>query len=301
MLPLVDFEKLRTFYVSTKTGKFSAAAQELGMDSSSITRQIQGLERDLNCILFERNGFRGLRLTEKGKILESIAHKLFAAAAEIEPALSKADNDLEGNLKVWVHGGYSFNFVSAYIDEFMKTNPQICLEIITSSDVMDVSIREADIAIGPNIESNNDLIEKKLFTYNLKLYASRNYLEAHGTPKNIEDLKEHRFVSASSPSLKFSSKVNWYLELIPDIILDPYFVSNSRIMIEKIIKMGFGIGSKSPQFIDKNDPDLLEVLPEVSGPEISVSMAYGEHFKNSKKVDALFDFFKGKACLFFKD
>jgi DNA-binding transcriptional LysR family regulator len=297
MLPTIDFERLRTFYIATKKGKFSIVAQELGMDSSAVTRQIQGLERDLECILFERNGFRGLRLTEQGEILQNIAHQLFTHVAEIKPALAQVENGLKGHLTICVHAGYSLHFVAYCIDEFVKQYPNIALEIITAPGFMDVTIREADIVIGPNIENKDDLIEKEIFTYNLKLYASKEYIQEHGMPKDVADLKNHRFVSASSTSVKFFSKINWYLDLLQEEPLHPYFISNSGMIIEKSIRRGVGIGSMSPQFIDKDEPTLVEVLPHITGPKLTSFMAYGKHFEKSKKVEVLYNFLLEKAAL----
>jgi DNA-binding transcriptional LysR family regulator len=296
MLPTVDFERLRTFYLAAKTGKFNATAELLGIDTSSVTRQIQGLERDLNCILFGRGGFRGLQLTEKGKALQVIAHDLFTNVARIEPALSKIDNEMEGPLKICVHGYYSFKFLSSCIYEFMEKYPNIPLELITSPSLMDVSTREADISIGVSMENHENWIERKLFTYNSNLYASQKYLEIYGIPKDVDDLRNHRFVSAAGPSVRFFSKVNWYLELIPNVMLTPYFVSNSSTAIVDAIKKGIGIGSMSPQFF-RGDSDLIPILPHISGPALTVNMVYGEHFQNSKKVETLYSFLQERINL----
>jgi DNA-binding transcriptional LysR family regulator len=269
MLPTVDLERLRTFYTAAKSRKFNAAAGELGIDSSSVTRQIQALERDLNCILFERGGFRGLQLTEKGKILQEIAHTIFSSVAGIEPAFSKVDNKMEGSLKICVHGLYSSKFVSSCIYEFMEKYPNISIEIASAQNLIDLETREVDIAIGPNIERVGECIERALFTYNLKLYASKKYLGKYGIPKDVNDLENHRFVSAAVPYLKFFSKANWYLNLIPGIQLEPYFISHLQPLIEEAIKMGVGIGSLSPEF-SKRDEDLVPVLPHISGPELTI-------------------------------
>lgn len=301
MLPVIDMERLRTFYIAAKTGKFNAAAEELGMDSSSVTRQIQNLERDLNCLLFERGGFRGLQLTEQGEVLRSVAHDLFAKIAGIQPAISQIDNKLKGPLKICVHGGYSLYFLSDYINEFVKKYPKIFPEIIVAPGFLDVSLREADIVIGPNITHNGDLIEKKLFTYSSKLYASKEYIKTYGKPKDVEDLKNHRFVSASGPIIKFYSKANWYLDLIPDATLSPHFVSNSGLSIERAIKEGVGIGSFPSSFVEKDDQNLVPILPHITGPEIIISLAYGIHFEKSKKVNTLYEFLLEKGKLIMAD
>lgn len=299
VLPLIDFEKLRTFYVSAKAGKFSIAAQKLGMDNSAVTRQIQILERDLNCSLFERGGFRGLRLTEKGHILLSLAHELFEKVAEIEPALSQADNVMGGSLRLWVHNGYTLEFINSCLDEFVESYPSICIDMITSSDYKDVVTREADVAIGPNIEKSDDLIDHKLFTYDLKLYAAKSYVEKYGLPKTVQDLRKHRFVSASSPSSKFASKLNWYLDLDPEKMISSFFSASSNVILSKFASKGVGIASMSPQFI-RDRQDLVPILPEISGPTLVTSIAYGEHFKNSLKVNTFCDFLKEKSREFFK-
>jgi DNA-binding transcriptional LysR family regulator len=299
MLPVIDMERLRTFYIAAKAGKFNAAAEELGMDNSSVTRQIQNLERDLNCLLFERGGFRGLQLTEQGQALHAIAYEILSKVAEIQPTISQIDNKLSGPLRVCVHGGYSLHFLSSHINQFAKKYPKIFLEIIVAPNILDMALREADIAICPNIINNNDLIEKELFNYKFKLYASKEYIKNYGKPEKVEDLKNHRFVSASGNFLKFYSKINWYLDLLPGGVLNPHFISNAGVCVEKAIKEGVGIGSFPSTFVSKDDPNLEEILPHVTGPKLTMSMFYGAHFEHSKKVETLYKFLleKGKSIV----
>jgi DNA-binding transcriptional LysR family regulator len=203
---------------------------------------------------------------------------------------------LEGPLKIWIHGGYSLKFVSSHIEEFIEKYPKITFEIISSQDFMDVTIGEVDIAIGPNAENTGNFIEKKLFSYNLKLYANRKYIETYGEPKDVDDLKDHRIISAASSSLKHFSQANWYLNLSSDMALEPYFISNSNLFIESLIKNGVGIGSLCPRFVYKNE-NMVEILPHILGPELTIFMVYGEHFKNSKKVETLYEFLLTKSNL----
>jgi DNA-binding transcriptional LysR family regulator len=271
MRPTIDLERLRTFYTAAKSRKFNAAAGELGIDSSSVTRQIQALERDLNCILFERGGFRGLQLTEKGKILQEIAHSIFSSVAGIEPAFSKVDNKMEGPLKICVHGSYSLNFLYTYIYEFMEKYPLISIEILTTLNPLDITLREVDIVISHNLgEKTEELIKREFFTYTLKLYASKKYLDKYGTPKEVKDLENHRFVSASDPDLRFFPQVNWYLNLIPGITLEPYFATDSNLHTIEATEKGMGIGSLSAELFNRNNKDLVPVLPEIIGPKRTI-------------------------------
>lgn len=295
MLPTVDLDKLRAFYLVTKYGKFSLAARELGISNGGVTRQVQKLEKQLNCQLLERGGPGTVRLTEKGEVLERLTHDLFRQVAEIQPKLAATDNLLEGNLRIAVHAGYSMKFFSSCIHEFMKENPRIKFEIISSESLFDVDIGETDLVISPWVPESSDAVQRFLFNINLKLYASKSYIEAFGAPERVEDLKDHRLIAYAYGLHIQPSQVNWYLKLGDGKEIKPYITCNNNGLLYNLMNQGLCIGSVSPEFMNFMEVDFIPILPDIQGPQLSIYFVHGQQYSNSQKVNLLYDFLKKKA------
>jgi DNA-binding transcriptional LysR family regulator len=301
MLPTVDLDKLRAFYLVTKYGKFSLAARELGISNGGVTRQVQKLEKQLSCQLLERGGPGTVRLTEKGAVLERLTHELFRQVAEIEPMLAATDNLFEGPLTLAIHSGHSIDFFSSCISEFIEAYPKINFNILSNDTLFDVDIREADVVIRPWSQDTSDLVQRHLFSFNLNLYASKSYIEKFGMPETAEDLKNHRLLAVSADHMLHSNLVNWHLKLGTDVAYKPYMVSNCNLLSTRLIQDGVCIGSTSPEFLGGAKSKLVPVLPHLKGPKVDVYFIHGQQYINSKKVNTLFEFLKKRTSKLLED
>jgi DNA-binding transcriptional LysR family regulator len=154
--------------------------------------------------------------------------------------------------------------------------------------LLDLPMREADVAIRMKEPSQADLIRRRLMTINMRLYASPRYLAAHGTPERLEDFATHRLISQNATSAQVSAGAILVRELMAHNIGSRLTVNNYFGVLQAVINdLGIGV---LPDYLTQDFPDLVRVLPDVQSAEVPVFLAYPEELRQSKRVEAFRDF-----------
>jgi DNA-binding transcriptional LysR family regulator len=292
---MLDWDKLRIFHTAAESGSFTHAAEKLGMSQSAVSRQISALEDDLALKLFIRHA-RGLVLTEVGEQLFRTAHRMHWELQQVETQMSESQDVPTGPLIVTTTVGIGSTWLSSRIHEFLVLYPGIQIEIKLNDAELDLAMREADVAIRLHRPNQSEMIQRKLFTVHNHFYASKAYIAEQGMPKSVEDLDNHRIITFGEPVPSFLGDIN-YIERLgrPD--------SNPRRPAIKInaifgqmqsVRAGTGI-AMLPDYVVEDDPELVQVLPEVPIPEYESYFVYPPALKNSKRVGVFRDFIVGKA------
>lgn len=291
----MDWDKLRIFHAAAEAGSFTHAGDMLRMSQSAVSRQVSALERDLGVALFHRHA-RGLVLTEQGEMLFRTATEVMNKLQTAEMLLSDTTTKPSGDLRIAAPVGLGSIWVTQRLREFMELYPDIRIELVLSDDQIDISMREADVAIWTREPEHADLIRRTLFTMCVRAYASTNYVRKYGTPQSLEDLQNHRFVSYSGTPAMHLSAIR-ALETIgregkePRV---PVFTANSVVALKSAIHAGIGIGL-IPDYLTEEETDLVTVLGDVQFPKIQIIFVYPEELRTSKKVQVLRDFLVSKA------
>ncbi len=186
-------DKLRIFHAVADAGSFTHAGHELNLSQSAVSRQISALEEDLNVPLFHRHA-RGLILTEQGEVLYRTAHDVFTKLAAAKTRLMDSKEKPSGELRITTTVGLGSIWLTPRIREFMELYPDIQVQLLLEDQELDLSMREADVAIRLRRPTQPDLIQRKLFTVHHHVYASVDYLKKHGIPKSAEDLDKHKIL-----------------------------------------------------------------------------------------------------------
>ena len=179
----MDWDKLKIFHTVAEASSFTKAATILNLSQSAISRQIQSLEQDLKIQLFERHA-RGLVLTDNGEYLFKSAHEIISKLKDVESTLSGHKDKLSGKLTVTTVVSFGTTWLTPRIKEFMDLNPEIEIELIFDDKELDLSTREADVAIRMRRPKQLNLIQKKFIDFNYHIYGSNEYLQKNGYPKN---------------------------------------------------------------------------------------------------------------------
>ena len=208
----MDWDKLKIFHAVAAAGNFTKATYVLNLSQSAISRQIQSLEQELKTQLFERHA-RGLSLTENGEYLFKTAHEVISTLKDVESTLIDKKNKPSGKLTVTTVVSFGTTWLTPRIQEFMKLNPEIEIELIFDDKELDLSTRQADIGIWMRRPKQLNHIQKKLIDINYHIYGSTKYLEQHGHPKNLSNLNKHKFISygRGTPSPVFNP--DWALKI----------------------------------------------------------------------------------------
>ena len=292
---MLDWDKLRIFHTAAESGSFTHAAEKLGMSQSAVSRQISALEEDLSLKLFIRHA-RGLVLTEVGEQLFRTAHRMHWELQQVETQMSESQDIPTGPLVVTTTVGLGSTWLSSRVHEFLMLYPDIQIEIKLNDAELDLAMREADVAIRLHRPNQSEMIQRKLFTVHNHFYASREYIAAHGEPKSVEDLDNHRIITFGEPVPSYLAEIN-YIERLgrPDSSPRRYSMKVNAIygMMQAAVA-GIGI-AMLPAYVTEGQDKLQRVLDSIELPAYEAYFVYPPALKSSKRVGVFRDFIVGKA------
>jgi len=283
----MDWDKLRIFHAVADAGSLTHAGDSLHLSQSAVSRQIRALEDSLNTTLFHRHA-RGLILTEQGELLfdasQAMAKRLEAASARIRDS----EEEVFGKIRVTTTIGFGSLWLAPRLTALYDKYPDLNVDLMLEERVLDLPMREADVAIRMKEPSQADLIRRKLMTVRMRLYATPAYLEQRGNPVQPKDLRDHRLICQNAESFQVSAGAILVRELMSYDIERSLTVNNYFGVLQSVIS-GLGIGVL-PDYLTDDFPDLVRVLPELESNEVPVFLAYPEELRSSKRIEAFRDF-----------
>ena len=290
----MDWDKLKIFHAVAEAGNFTKATYTLNLSQSAISRQIQSLEQELKTQLFERHA-RGLSLTENGEYLFKTAHEVISKLKDVESTLMEKKDKPSGKLTVTTFVSFGTTWLTPRIQEFMKLNPEIEVELIFDDKELDLSTRQADIGIWSRRPKQLNYIQKKLTNIHYHIYGSVKYIEKNGYPKNLSELNKHKFISygRGAPSPVFNPDWALKLGLKDGKKRKPIMKVNSVYGLFLAVQSGVGLAAL-PDYITSNVPNIVRVLPEIEGPITQAHFVYTQSLKNVARVVAFRNFLYSK-------
>ncbi|MFM5638501.1 LysR family transcriptional regulator [Aeromonas veronii] len=203
----MNWDDAKIFLALHREGSLRGAARVVGVDQTTIGRRIAALEHRLAATLFLRTS-KGYVLTHVGEIVLASAQQMELAAIDFVRAAQGVDNRLVGEVGVATTDTLGMDFLIPALTELHQRYPDIRVILNTSTQVVNLSLREADIAIRTVKPDNPDLIIRKLASWPVGLYASADYLARHGIPEAGTGFAGHSLVvyephwqSARSPMM----------------------------------------------------------------------------------------------------
>jgi DNA-binding transcriptional LysR family regulator len=290
----MDWDRLRIFHAVADAGSFTHAGHDLGLSQSAVSRQISALEQELNVPLFHRHA-RGLILTEQGEMLYRTAHDVFTKLAAAQARLMDSKDKPTGELRITTTVGLGSVWLTPRIAEFIELYPEISVVLLLEDRELDLSMREADVAIRLRRPVQPDLIQRKLFTVHHHLYASPDYVRRKGMPKALQDLDSHNILIFGSTS-GFFTNINW-LETAGRTDgggRRSILKVNNAYGLRRAVEAGLGIASL-PDYIVGKDSPLVQIQLPAETPEFDTYFVYPEELRDSKRVGVFRDFLVSKA------
>ena len=192
--------------------------------------------------------------------------------------------------------GLGSTWLTQRLHEFVDLFPSINLHLILDDEELDLSMRQADVAIRLRQPVQPDLIQRRLFTVHMNLYAAPSYLKRFGTPKSVADLDSHRLVTFGVPVPSYLKELNW-LETAgrpADNPREPALKINNVFAIKNAVRNGTGI-AVLPNYMVEPDTGFVRLLPEEEVPSFATYFVYPAELKNSARVHVFRDFLLQKA------
>ncbi|MGA9873399.1 MAG: LysR family transcriptional regulator [Rhodococcus sp. (in: high G+C Gram-positive bacteria)] len=244
-----------------RTGRYNTAAVDLGVNHTTISRRIAALESSLGGRLLAKSG-SGWELTARGR-------DALAAAENIEAAVRSligVDDEAEGVVRISATDGFSAYVVAPAAAQVRRRHPGISVEIVatTRRASQQRSGMDVEIVVGEPQVHRAEAI--KLSDYHLGLYASAGYLDEHGTPATVDDLRAHPLVYFIDSMLQ-----------VDDLDIAPGFAPSMRESVRstnvfvhvEATRAAAGVGLLPCFMADRHD-DLVRILPE----QVTVRLDY---------------------------
>ncbi len=285
----MDWDKLRVFHTVAETGSFTHAGDRLNLSQSAVSRQIRALEEELNVTLFHRHA-RGLTLTQEGELLFQTAEDVVSRIRRTEKQLQEGLETPQGELKITSTLSFGSTWLTHNIKDFLDLYPEIDVQLLLSDQDLDLTTREADVAILFHPPEHADLIQRQLLSIRQYIYASPDYLARHGTPKSVEDLDNHKLVIYGPTSIAPIRDINWIVQVGRNgPPRRPVVRINNVYAALQAVKSGIGLAAL-PEYLVRGTTGVVRVLDEVASPAFRVYLVYHENERNSKRIVAFRDF-----------
>jgi DNA-binding transcriptional LysR family regulator len=290
----MDWDKLKIFHTVAEASSFTKASTILNLSQSAISRQIQALEGDLKVQLFERHA-RGLVLTENGEYLYKSAHEIISKLKDVESNLSGHKDKLNGKLTVTTVVSFGTTWLTPRIKEFMDLHPDIEIELIFDDKELDLSTREADVAIRMRRPKQLNLIQKKFVDFNYHIYGSNDYLQKNGYPKTLKDLDKHKFITYGKGAPSPVYNPDWALKLGMHDGKKRKSIMKVNSVMGLLLAVESGVGLAAlPEYLVTNSNNVIKVLPKSEGPITEAHFVYPQSLKNTARVQAFRNFLFSK-------
>jgi len=283
----MDWDKLRVFHAVADAGSLTHAGDNIHLSQSAVSRQIRALEESLNTTLFHRHA-RGLILTEQGELLfdatKSMSKRLEAASARIRDS----EDEVFGELRVTTTMGFGSLWLAPRLSTLFLEYPDLNIDLMLGERVLDLPMREADVAIRMKEPSQADLVRKRLMSVQLCLYANKAYVQKNKVPKTLSELRTHRVIFQNISSEQVAAGETLVKELL-SYDLKKVLTVNNYFGVLQAVRFGLGIGVL-PDYVAIDNPELVRILPEFASNVVPIFLAYPEELRQSKRIAAFRDF-----------
>ena len=232
-----NWDDMRIFLAVGRGDSLSSAGRVLRMDPATVGRRVARLEEALGQTLFAKSP-QGYALTEAGTRLLRHAEEAEQALGLGAQAVRGAGEGMSGQIRIGAPDGCANFLLPQVCAEIGAQNPDLEIQIVALPRIVNLSRREADLAIGVSAPTAGRLVVQKLADYKLHLAASKDYLERHPPIRSRADLKGHRIVGYI-PDMIFDKELDYLSEIGADRVT---LGSNSVSVQLGMLREGGGLG-----------------------------------------------------------
>ncbi|RKF15434.1 LysR family transcriptional regulator [Roseovarius spongiae] len=283
----MDWDKLRIFHAVADAGSLTHAGDYLNLSQSAVSRQIRSLEESLDATLFHRHA-RGLILTEQGELLFDATRVMLKRLDAATARIRDSEEGVFGELRVTTTIGFGTLWLAPRLPQLYEKYPDIKIDLMLEERLLDLPMREADVAIRMKEPSQADLIRKRLMSVHMRLFASKGYLDRYGYPQSMEEMSEHRLICQNPSSAQVNAGARLVQELMANDVRPTLTVNNYFGVLQGVLNnLGVGV---LPDYLTYDFPNLVRILPEVESSEVPVFLAYPEELRQSQRIAAFRDF-----------
>lgn len=287
-LARLDWALIQAFLAVAREGSLSAAAVATGASQPTLGRQVRAAEAALGEALFARHP-RGLALTPFGQRILPAASAMAEAAARLALAAAGEARGLTGPVRITASEFVALHWLPEALAPLRAAEPGIALEIVPSDESGNLLFREADIALRMYRPAQLDLVAKHLGEVPLGFFATREYLDRHGRPATLAELKGHRLIGLDRSEELLAGFRAFGLPVGREdfgLRCDAHPVSFAFLCA------GHGIGVVQ-RAVASRDPRLEQVLPEAPLPALPLWLTAHEALRTTPRIRRVWDHLAG--------
>lgn len=283
--------EMNAFVSAVENGGFSAAARELGLTPSALSKLVSRLEDRLDVRLLHRTT-RRLQLTPEGDVFFQRAQRILAAIDEAEAEVVEANASPRGLLRMHCGSAFGMHQLTPALPRFLERYPDIRADV-TISDQPPAAMEEGiDLAIRIGALDESSMVARRICNLQRVICAAPAYLERHGTPRTPDDLQVHNCLWITSlPALR-----RWPFDTdegIRVVNVGGNVVANTAETVLQLAVAGLGIIRLTDVIVGEaiRRGELVPILADwhhVEPVPLFVTYPSGRHL--SPKVRAMVDF-----------
>lgn len=232
----MDWDDLRIFLAVARAESLSGAGRRLNMDASTVGRRVARLEAAVGAALFAKTP-QGYALTSEGGRLIAPAEAAEKAAAAASEA-TRREAGISGQLRIGAPDGCANYLLPQVAQKMCEAHPRLEVQIVSLPRVVNLSKREADMAIAVSPPDTGRLTVQRLTDYHLHLAAHRDYLDRHVPITELDDLRGHRMIGYI-PDMIYDRE----LDYLSETGIETAQISSNSVSVQmQAIRAGAGLG-----------------------------------------------------------
>jgi DNA-binding transcriptional LysR family regulator len=269
-----------------RASSLTGAAKALDIDHSTAFRRLNALETRLGVRLFERLPGGAYQATPAGERMAAAAERMEDEALAIDRDIAGRDHRLSGRLRVTSSETLAYRKLTSHLATFRRTHPGIVVELVVDNRVLNLSRREADIALRPMRPKEGDLWGRKLADVAWTFYGAVGYLKDKGGAASGDDLVHHAVIGWEEAAVGIMA-ADWLNRKVPA----DAFVYRTNSLVNQFTAAKAGIGlALLPCYLGDEERDLARALPHLV-PDLVGELWIVTHadLKRTARVRAFFD------------
>lgn len=278
-LDKISLYKMRIFNTIIKCNSMKAASRHLSIPYSSLMLEIRRLEKALGAILLVKDKKRTV-LTEDGEKFSAFSQEFLDRFNEQNFADLSSNNN---EITIASTYGMCEVHITTIIKKLCGIMPSLKINLMAGGEFMDFTSHDCDIVLGPKLTNRPDLSQKYITTFDYYLYANSEYLNKYGTPKNIDDLSNHKLMI-------FNRELSNYDDILP---LDNVFIeSTSYRSLFNLVESGHGIAPVTDDQIknySSKESNLIKLFPDYICERNKYYFLYRKHSDKITIIDKVFE------------
>ncbi len=279
----MDWNDLRYLLAVHEGGSLAAAARKLRVDAATVGRRLTALERAVGVRLLEKAP-GGMRLTVAGEQAVQAARHIDETATTLERQLAGADVHVSGTVRVTAPETVVSHVLSPHLPAWRERHPALRLELLAATQVLNLSRREADVAVRLFRPQEPTLTVRKLGELSFALYGARAYVRQHGRPR-LEALREHVLLGYDD-SLAQTPERQWLERMGAGALFA--LRSNSRYALLEAARQGLGL-TVLPCYLADGVPGLMRLCAVDALPTREAWLAVHPDLQHAPRVRATID------------